>query len=66
MGKSHRVLGQACMMEQGKQEGATVGAWPTADTGGKVVVRDVGLNPVTGLSKRCPPSLEEQGAEERV
>lgn len=54
------------MMEQGKQEGATVGAWPTADTGGKVVVRDVGLNPVTGLSKRCPPSLEEQGAEERV
>lgn len=26
----------------------------------------VGLNPVTGLSKRCPPSLEEQGAEERV
>ena len=30
------------------------------------MARDVGLNPVTGLSKQCPPSLEEQGAEERV
>lgn len=39
---------------------------PAADTGGKGVARDVGLNPVTGLSKQCPPSLEEQGAEERV
>lgn len=37
-----------------------------ADAGGKVVARDVGLNPVTGLSKRCPPSIERQGAEERV
>lgn len=67
VGKSHGGLGQACLVEQGKQEGkATVDAWPTADTGGKVVARDVGLNPVTRLSKWCPPSLEELGAEERV
>lgn len=39
---------------------------PAADTGGKVMARDEDLNPETGLSKQCPPSLEEQKAEERV
>lgn len=44
-----------------RKEGQPWVRGPAADTGGKVVARDVGLNPVTGLSKRCPPSLEEQG-----
>lgn len=51
-GEAGRKGNRGCVAQQLTLEGKW---WP-----------GMGLNPVTGLSKRCPPSLEEQGAEERV